>query len=155
MGLQPTVWFGSRTNVRQMRLSEFVDGFVGIQREVAIADHPVDAEVGLDGRPEIDLSVDDGATPTGPRARATDATLAENPHVPRAVEKTLSDDDWPPVGVWQIREGVRHALDGDPATAETCHGAVATLTDRLPVGLPALWRNSDLVAGVQSQLTDF
>ncbi|MUV90644.1 hypothetical protein GJ629_12675 [Halapricum sp. CBA1109] len=70
------------------------DGFVGVQREVAIADHPVDVEVGLDSTPELDLSVDDVATPTGPQANATSADLAENPHVPRAVEKTLEDDDW-------------------------------------------------------------
>ncbi|WP_136689376.1 DNA repair protein NreA [Halorhabdus amylolytica] len=70
------------------------DGFVGTQREVAIADRPVDVEVGLDGTPDFDLSVDDISTPTGPRARAESADLAENPHVPRAVEKTLEDDDW-------------------------------------------------------------
>ena len=70
------------------------EGFVGVQREVAIADHPVDVEVGLDGKPDIDLSFDDVGTPTGPRATATGADLTENPHVPRAVEKTLEDDDW-------------------------------------------------------------
>ncbi|MFB6202587.1 MAG: hypothetical protein ABEI98_11340, partial [Halorhabdus sp.] len=70
------------------------DGFVGTQREVAIADRPVDVEVGLDSTPDFDLSVDDISTPTGPRARAESADLAENPHVPRAVEKTLEDDDW-------------------------------------------------------------
>ena len=70
------------------------DGFVGTQREVAIADRPVDVEVGLNSTPDFDLSVDDISTPTGPRARAESADLAENPHVPRAVEKTLEDDDW-------------------------------------------------------------
>ena len=70
------------------------DGFVGVQREVAIADRPVDVEIGLSGTPDLDLSVDDVSTPTGPRARAESATLAENPHVPRAVERTLADDDW-------------------------------------------------------------
>lgn len=70
-------------------------GFTGVQREVAIADRPVDVEIGLNGPISMDgLSLDDIATPTGPRARATDAQLTENPHVPRAVEKTLSDDDW-------------------------------------------------------------
>ncbi|PSP62492.1 hypothetical protein BRC76_04585 [Halobacteriales archaeon QH_8_67_36] len=70
------------------------EGFVGVQREVAIADHPVDVEVGLDGKPDLDLSFDDVGTPTGPRATATGADLTENPHVPKPVEKTLSDDDW-------------------------------------------------------------
>ena len=82
------------TRSARVDVEDVWDGFVGVQREVAIADSPVDVELGLDGRPEIDLSLDDISTPTGPRARATDATLAENPSVPRPVEKTLEDDDW-------------------------------------------------------------
>ncbi len=70
------------------------DGFVGVQREVAIADRPVDVEIGLSDTLDLDLDVDDVTTPTGPRARAESATLTENPHVPRAVQKTLEDDDW-------------------------------------------------------------
>src|SRR6056297_444783 len=70
------------------------DGFVGTQREVAIADRPVDVEIGLSNSLDLDLDVDDVTTPTGPSARATSADLAENPHVPRPVKKTLEDDDW-------------------------------------------------------------
>ncbi|SHH67155.1 DNA repair protein NreA [Halobaculum gomorrense] len=72
------------------------DGFLGVQREVAIADRPVDVEVFLDDGPDIDYDVspDDVATPTGPRARAAAADLMENPHVPRPIKKTLEDDDW-------------------------------------------------------------
>ena len=72
------------------------NGFLGTQREVAIADRPVDIEIGLDGSPEIDfdISTQDVTSPTGPRAQAREATLTENPHVPRPVEKTLEDDDW-------------------------------------------------------------
>jgi hypothetical protein len=70
------------------------DGFVGTQREVAIADRPVDVEIGLSETPEFDFSLDDVRTPTGPNARAERASLSENPHVPRPVKKTLEDDDW-------------------------------------------------------------
>ncbi len=72
------------------------DGWLGVQREVAIADRPVDVEIGLDGRPDLDLEVgiEDVKTPTGPRAAARTAELGENPHVPRPVKKTLEDDDW-------------------------------------------------------------
>ena len=307
------------TRSSQVNVEDVWDGFVGVQREVAIADHPVDVEVGLDDTPDIDLSLDDIATPTGPRARATDATLAENPYVPKPVEKTLEDDDWQaegamtylyrrgfdvyeintilsagalgrgrnrrlvptrwsitavddtvgqylrgqirnaasvdqvqvwyneyigndywvvlapgnwefelvelkapgsiwnpdpggdyylaadnesfegrtgyvdetagayhasrlavlerladvdrqatclvirhasdaywaPVGVWQIREGVRHAFRNEPATAETFHGAIQQLSGQLPVSLADLRRKSELVAGIQSRLTDF
>ncbi len=295
------------------------DGFLGVQREVAVADRPVDVELGLEGTPEIDLSVDDISTPTGPRAQATEAMLAENPHVPRPVEKTLEDDDWraqgamsylyrrgfdvyeintilsagalgqsrqrrlvptrwsitavddtvgqylrgsirnapsvdevevwyneymansywvilapgnwefelvemkapgsvwnpepggayylaadsepyegrtgyveetsgayyasrlgvleeladrdrqatclvlrhasdgywAPVGVWQIREGVRHAFEGDHAVAETFHDAVGQLAPELPVSIGDLRRKSTLVAGIQSRLGEF
>ena len=72
------------------------DGWLGVQREVAIADRPVDVEVGLASRPALDVDVGstDVRAPTGPRAAARDATLGENPHVPRPVRKTLEDDDW-------------------------------------------------------------
>ncbi|MDR9380861.1 MAG: hypothetical protein RI560_04220, partial [Natronomonas sp.] len=72
------------------------DGFVGTQREVAIADRPVDIELGLDGRPGFDLdgTLEDIAAPRGPRISADSARVTENPSVPRAIEKTLSDDDW-------------------------------------------------------------
>jgi len=75
-------------------VSETWDGFVGVGREVAIADRPVDVEIGLDGDPTVDFDADGASPPTGPSARARSATLGENPHVPRAVEKTLEDDDW-------------------------------------------------------------
>ncbi|WP_158057568.1 DNA repair protein NreA [Halorussus halophilus] len=70
------------------------DGFLGTQREVAIADRPVDVEIGLSDKLDLDLGIDDVTSPTGPTARATSADLAENPHVPRPVKKTLEDDDW-------------------------------------------------------------
>jgi hypothetical protein len=70
------------------------DGFVGAQREVAIAGRPVDVEIGLEGRPELDLDVDEVSAPTGPNVSAESVNLTENPYVPRAVKKTLEDDDW-------------------------------------------------------------
>ncbi len=70
------------------------DGFLGVQREVAIADQPVDVEIGLSDQPDLDLTMDDITTPTGPRAPAEEAMLTENPHVPRVVDKAVSDDDW-------------------------------------------------------------
>ncbi len=303
----------------QVNVEDVWDGFVGVQREVAIADHPVDVEVGLDAEPDLDLTFDDITTPTGPRARAERAALAENPHVPRAVEKTLADDDWTaqgamrylyrrgfdvydvntilsagalgrgdnrrlvptrwsitavddtvgqylrgtiqnapsvdevrvwhneyvgndywiimapgaweyelvemkdpgsiwnpdpegevymgaaregfegrtgyveetagayyaarlaaleylaerdrqakvlvlrhateaywaPVGVWQIREGVRHAFESEPAIAESFHGAVRGVESALPVSMADLRRKSRMVAGIQASLSDF
>ncbi|WP_331235835.1 DNA repair protein NreA [Natronorarus salvus] len=82
------------TRSARVNVEDVWDGFVGVQREVAIADRPVDVEIGLSGSPDLDFGLDDIATPTGPHARAERADLAENPSVPKAVEKTLSDDDW-------------------------------------------------------------
>ncbi|MDY6776456.1 MAG: Nre family DNA repair protein [Halobacteria archaeon] len=69
-------------------------GFVDVQQEVALADRPVDVEIQLDDTPDFDVSLDQIATPTGPRATADEAELTENPHVPRSVEKVFGDDDW-------------------------------------------------------------
>ena len=82
--------------VDDARVHDAWDGFLGVQREVAIADRPVDVEIGLDGAPDLDFDVSrrDIKTPMGPRADARSADLTENPHVPRAVKKTLEDDDW-------------------------------------------------------------
>ena len=76
------------------------DGFLGTQREVAIADRPVGVEIGLEDRPDLDFEVSDAdvSTPTGPRAPADRADLTENPHIPRPVQKTLEDDDWRATG---------------------------------------------------------
>jgi hypothetical protein len=71
------------------------------------------------------------------------------------VIRHASESYWAPVGVWQIREGVRHAFEGEPATAETFHDAVRQLESALPVSLADLRRKSEMVAGIQSQLTDF
>ncbi|MFB6153030.1 MAG: DNA repair protein NreA [Halodesulfurarchaeum sp.] len=73
------------------------DGFVGTQREVAIADRPVNVELGLADTPDFDLdryARPQANAPSGPNATAETADLRENPHVPRPVEKTLEDDDW-------------------------------------------------------------
>ncbi len=78
----------------QVNVRDVWDGFVGTQREVAIADRPVDIEIGLAETPDLDLSIDQVMTPTGPNATAESIDLRENPHVPRPVQKTLEDDDW-------------------------------------------------------------
>ncbi|WP_148413010.1 DNA repair protein NreA [Haloferax sp. KTX1] len=91
-----TSLLNSNRGTKVTNVADSWDGFLGTQREVAIADRPVTVEIGLDGKPSLDLdaAADDVATPVGPRARARSADLAENPHVPKLVQKTLEDDDW-------------------------------------------------------------
>jgi hypothetical protein len=71
------------------------------------------------------------------------------------VLREVTDDYWAPVGVWQVREGVRNAFEGDHGASETFRTAVSTVTDQLPVSLGALRRKSEMVAGLQAKLSDF
>jgi hypothetical protein len=71
------------------------------------------------------------------------------------VLREITDDYWAPVGVWQVREGVRNAFDGEPGTAQSFRETLTAIADQLPVSLGQLRRKSELVAGLQSQLSDF
>ena len=72
------------------------------------------------------------------------------------VLRHVTADYWGPAGVWQVRETVRNAFrDGQPGVAETFHDAVREVGDRLPISMNTLRRNSGMVAGLQSALTDF
>lgn len=91
-----------------VKVADAWDGSIGVQREVAIADRPVDVEVDLAGQPEFTLDVEgERVPPIGPRAGVRSLELGENPHVPRAVERTISDDDWDATGamVYLYRQG--------------------------------------------------
>ncbi|MFB6176403.1 MAG: hypothetical protein ABEI99_04540, partial [Halobaculum sp.] len=71
------------------------------------------------------------------------------------VVRYVSPDYWGPAGVWQVRESVRHAFEGEHGEAETLGEAVRTVADRLPISLAALRRKSTMVAGLQSTLSSF
>ena len=71
------------------------------------------------------------------------------------VLREVSDDYWAPVGVWQIRESVRNAFDGEFGEAETFHGAVQEIAPQLPVSLAGLRRKSNMLSGLQANLADF
>jgi len=71
------------------------------------------------------------------------------------VLREVSDDYWAPVGVWQVRESVRNAFEGQYGEAETFHEAVSEVATRLPVSYARLRRKSELAAGLQSNLSAF
>jgi hypothetical protein len=82
--------------------------------------------------------------------------LAERDRQAKAlVLREVTDDYWAPVGVWQVREGVRHAFDGDHGEAESFREALDALVGQLPISLAQLRRKSNLVAGLQTSLADF
>jgi len=49
----------------KVHVDDVWDGFVGVGREVAIADRPVDVEIGLTGKPDMDVSLDALRSPMG------------------------------------------------------------------------------------------
>ncbi|GAB7013828.1 DNA repair protein NreA [Halolamina salina] len=71
------------------------------------------------------------------------------------VLRHVSDDYWGPVGVWQVREAVRHAFEGEYGTAETLSGAISEVGTHLPVSEARLRRKSTMAAGLQSSLLEF
>jgi len=71
------------------------------------------------------------------------------------VLRHVSDDYWGPVGVWQVREAIRHAFEGEHGTAETLSGAISEVGTHLPVSEARLRRKSTMAAGLQSSLLEF
>lgn len=89
-----------RTNLLDSKKRASVDvddvwnGFVGVQREIAMADDAVNVELGFEENIEEDVSVDTITSPRGPSVKTGAANLTENPHIPKPLKKTLEDDDW-------------------------------------------------------------
>jgi hypothetical protein len=71
------------------------------------------------------------------------------------VLRHVSADYWGPVGVWQVRESIRHAFEGAHGESETVEAALETITGQLPIGPTALRRASTIAAGRQSELDAF
>ncbi|AEN04650.1 protein of unknown function DUF650 [halophilic archaeon DL31] len=71
------------------------------------------------------------------------------------VLRHVSDDYWGPVGVWQVREAVRHAFEGEHGTAESFGAAVKNVSQHLPVSAGQLRRKSTMHSGLQSSLLEF
>ena len=71
------------------------------------------------------------------------------------VLRHASEAYWAPVGVWQIRESIRNAFEGDHGESESFHDAVRRLDGRLPIPWNQLRRKSRMVAGLQTRLAEF
>ncbi len=80
---------------------------------------------------------------------------AEGRQAKALVLREVSDEYWAPVGVWQVRESVRNAFDGEYGEAESLQRAVRAIADRLPVTYESLRRKSHLVQGLQANLGEF
>ncbi len=62
-------------------------------QELALSAQPVDAEAYFTKKPRLDVLVLPREAPMGPSATVSKFSLTENPHVPRHVDKVVSDSD--------------------------------------------------------------
>jgi hypothetical protein len=62
-------------------------------QEIVMASKPVDTEMWFSKRPRLDVTFTSREPPSGPSASITRAVLAENPSVPKPVDKVVSDTD--------------------------------------------------------------
>lgn len=68
-------------------------GFLSTVQEAAMASRPSDTELWLKKKPSVRLFLSPREAPYGPSGVVERVLLAENPHVPRAVEETSADKD--------------------------------------------------------------
>ncbi|MBN1502680.1 hypothetical protein JW930_03985 [Candidatus Woesearchaeota archaeon] len=75
-----------RSNVKS-----FDEKFIEITKEVSQAEKPV--EINLNKKPSFRLTYDQQVTPFGPSVKLEKAKITENPAIPRAVDKVVSETD--------------------------------------------------------------
>lgn len=61
--------------------------------EIAMASEPVDTELRFERKPRAEFTVDGATQPMGPAGRVVEASVAENPAVPRKVDYLVGDTD--------------------------------------------------------------
>jgi len=69
------------------------DKLVEIAQDVAMAAKPVDVDVSLEKKPNLNLQTDRWVAPMGPQARLKQLQLATNPRIPTKVQKFYDDTD--------------------------------------------------------------
>jgi len=69
------------------------DRLLSVLQELAMAQKPTDVELELEKEPVISPNFRIRASPTGPSAEMRRAIVAENPRVPKPVERVVSDTD--------------------------------------------------------------
>jgi len=69
------------------------DKLVEIAQDVAMAARPVDVEVSLEKKPNLNMQMDRWVAPMGPQAKLKKLQLATNPRIPTKVQKFFDDTD--------------------------------------------------------------
>ncbi len=76
-----------RTNIKT-----FDEKLMEISQEVSQSIKPVDIEINLNKKPQFKLTYDQTTAPFGPSVKLEKAQITENPKIPRAIDKVVSDD---------------------------------------------------------------
>lgn len=63
-----------------------------LMQEIVMSDRPVDTELKLEKKPRFSLNLSEFSAPHGPSEMLKGLDLAQNPHIPRAVDAVYNDD---------------------------------------------------------------
>lgn len=99
----PGSWFGKpydkiiefRSLLLRSRTREDVrsrSSFIGKSQELALASRPTDVEIHFRKRPVYSFEFSDTTLPMGPTGTLNKLTIAENPKIPRKIDRIVSDD---------------------------------------------------------------
>lgn len=66
--------------------------FIGETQELVLASKPTDVEMSFKKKPVYRVSFSDVVQPMGPSASLEKLRIAENPHIPRRIDKIVSDE---------------------------------------------------------------
>ena len=68
------------------------DRLVRDMQEVILSESPIDVEAHLKKKPKVRLEYNDFSAPLGPNSKVEEIDIAENPDVPRTMDKLLDDE---------------------------------------------------------------
>ena len=74
-------------------IHSFDDKMIQMAQEISQSVKPVDVEINLEQKPQFKLSLNQEAAPHGPNTKLKKAELTENPTIPHAIDKAVSDTD--------------------------------------------------------------
>ncbi len=74
-------------------IHSFDDKMIQMAQEISQAIKPVDVEINLEQKPQFKLTMNQETPPHGPNIKLKKAELTENPLIPHAIDKIVSDTD--------------------------------------------------------------
>jgi len=65
---------------------------VMLMQDIVMSDRPVDTELHLEKKPQFNIKLSEFSPPHGPSELLKKVELAQNPHIPRSIDKVYNDD---------------------------------------------------------------